>query len=85
MEAKDSIFYIANPAMLITILFIGMLIFLKIGEWVGDKLRKKTGDNIESVNATIVGAVLALFAFLLGFTFSMSGGLFESMRLNTIS
>jgi hypothetical protein len=62
-----------------------MLLLLKLGSLVGDKLRKPIEGKNDSINTTIVGSVLALFAFLLGFTFSMGGSRFETRNINNIS
>ena len=85
MGKEDSLFYSTNPTVLILFLFIAMLIVLKLGSLLGDKLRKLSGKKSDSIDTTIVGAVLALFGFLLGFAFSMGGGRFESRRINNIT
>jgi len=85
MNSIDSFFYNTNLTVLILVLFIGMMALLKLGSLVGDKLRKPIDEKNNSINTTIVGSVLALFAFLLGFTFSMSGNRFETRRINNIT
>src|SRR5664279_4529383 len=85
MDNNESFFYNTNVTVLILLLFAGMLVLLKLGSLVGDKLRTPKDGINDSINTTIVGSVLALFAFLLGFTFSMSGSRFETRRINNIS
>jgi hypothetical protein len=85
MNNNESFFYSTNVVFLILLLFIGMLILLRLGSLVGDKLRKPVDGKNDSINTTVVGSVLALFAFLLGFTFSQSGNRFETRRINNIS
>jgi hypothetical protein len=85
MDNKDSFFYSTNVTVLILLLFVGMLILFQVGSLVGDKLRKPIDRKNDSINTTIVGSVLALFGFLLGFAFSMSGSRFETRRLNNIA
>jgi len=85
MDNKESFLYNTNVTVLVIFLFIGMLIILKLGTIVGQRLRKKDDEGNDSINTTVMAAVLGLFAFLLGFTFSMSGNRFESRRLNNIT
>jgi hypothetical protein len=85
MINNESILYSTNAALLSSILFIGMVLLLELGSAVGHRLRKTEDNENNSINTTIVAAVLGLFAFLLGFTFSMSGGRFENRRINNIN
>ncbi|HEY4965866.1 MAG TPA: hypothetical protein VII28_05670 [Puia sp.] len=85
MENNESILYNTNAAYLSLALFLGMLLFLWLGSVVGHKLRKSEDDENNPINTTIVAAVLGLFAFLLAFTFNMSGNRYESRRLNNIN
>ena len=85
MENSDSFLYHTNAALLSFLLFVGMTVLLEVGSFVGHRLRK-TGENInDAINTTITAAVLGLFAFLLGFSFSMSGGRFENRRINNVN
>ncbi|MFL5741630.1 MAG: hypothetical protein ACJ75B_15500 [Flavisolibacter sp.] len=85
MSEKAFSFYGVSTPVLILLLFAGMLVVLKIGAIIGDKLRNKVDEKNASINTTIVGSVLALFAFLLGFTFSMSASLYDVRRTNNIT
>ena len=85
MPHSDSILHTTNAALLCLLLFFAMVILLKLGANVGHRLRKIGEDANNSLNTTILAAVLGLFAFLLGFTFSMSGGRYESRRINNIN
>src|SRR5260221_2618374 len=85
MDNKESFLYNTNVTVLVIFLYLGMLIIMKVGSFVGHRLRKKDDETDDSVNTTVMAAVLGLFAFLLGFTFSMSGNRFESRRLNNIT
>jgi hypothetical protein len=85
MANNESVLFSTNAALLSSILFIGMVLLLELGSTVGHRLRKTEDNENNSINTTIVAAVLGLFAFLLGFTFSMSGGRFENRRINNIN
>jgi len=85
MDNQESFLYNTNVSILVLLLFLGMLIIMKVGSFVGHRLRKKDDEGNDSVNTTVMAAVLGLFAFLLGFTFSMSGNRFESRRINNIT
>jgi len=85
MPVNDSILHTTNAALLCLLLFFAMAALLKLGSNVGHRLRKIGEDANNSLNTTILAAVLGLFAFLLGFTFSMSGGRYESRRINNIN
>ena len=84
MGTKESFFYHADPALLILILFMGMLTLMKLGSYIGLRVQRNKEDQENPGNATVLAAVFGLFAFLLAFTFSMSGGRYESRRQSTI-
>jgi len=77
---SGDIFYRLDP-LLICLVLMGVLIAaLEIGFWT--KGSKKGGsDSIERTDiALILGAVLTLLSLMLGFTYAMSGGRFETRR-----
>jgi hypothetical protein len=75
-----NIFYRLDP-LLICLVLIGVLL---VAEELGFRVKGRTGpgsDNIEKADiALILGAVLTLLALLLGFTYAMSQGRFETRR-----
>ncbi len=85
MEGNESILYNTDAGLLSLVLFLGMLLLLKLGIALGHKLRKSEDVENNPINTTIVASLLGLFAFLLAFTFNMSGSRFESRRLNNIN
>lgn len=80
-----SVLYDTNAALMSILLFVAMILLLGVGSFVGNLLRKTEDNKNDSINTTILAAVLGLFAFLLGFSFSMSGGRFENRRINNIN
>jgi hypothetical protein len=85
IDTGESIFFNLNAAVLTFILFIGMLVLLMVGSSIGQTLRKTETDATNPINTTIVAALLGLFAFLLAFTFNMSGNRFESRRTSKLN
>jgi hypothetical protein len=75
-----NIFYRLDPLLICLVLMGVLIVTAEIGFWA--KRRKKAGsDNIEKADiALILGAVMTLLALLLGFTYAMSGGRFETRR-----
>ena len=64
-------------------LFVLFLVAVELGYWLGDRRQRSTEyeDEGRSTQAGIVlGAMLGLSSFMLGFTFSMAGGQFDSRR-----
>ena len=78
---SGNIFYRLDP-LLICLVFMGVLIAaVEIGFWVKKGRVKGGSDSIEKADiALILGAVLTLLALLLGFTYAMSEGRFETRR-----
>ena len=77
---SGDIFYRLDP-LLICLVLMGLLVAaVEIGFWT--KGSKKGGsDSIERTDiALILGAVLTLLSLMLGFTYAMSGGRFETRR-----
>ena len=85
MGNKESILYHSNAFLLSLLLFMGMLLLLNLGAFIGQRLRKKLDNPNESINGTVLAAVLGLFGFLLAFTFSMAGTRYEARRTNDIT
>ena len=78
---SGNIFYRLDP-LLICLVLMGVLIAaLEISFWVKRGMVKGGSDSIEKSDiALILGAVLTLLALLLGFTYAMSMGRFETRR-----
>ena len=75
-----------TPAWIICLLImIIMLVCIKAGSLIGKK-KINHEDYVENAaNNTIFGSVVGLFAFLLAFSFSMSGSRFDARRTATIT
>lgn len=70
---------------LVITLFALMLIFMSLGSGIARK-RHTDGEHDENpANTTVYSAVFGLLAFLLGFTFSMSGNRYDSRREASIA
>ena len=78
---SGNIFYQLDP-LLICLVLMGVLVAaLEIGFWVKKGRAKGGSDSIEKADiALILGAVMTLLALLLGFTYAMSEGRFETRR-----
>jgi hypothetical protein len=77
---SGNIFYRLDPLMICLALMGVLIVTVEIGFWT--KGSKKGGsDSIERTDiALILGAVLTLLSLMLGFTYAMSGGRFETRR-----
>ncbi len=71
----------------VLVLYAGLLVVflaaVELGYWLGDRRQRRTEyeDEGRSTQAGIVlGAMLGLSSFMLGFTYSMAGGQFDSRR-----
>ncbi len=67
----------------IVVLLIGLVLFYFLGMWLKKYLSQK-GTNFHENFGTVEGALLALFAFFLGFTFSISASKIETVRITSI-
>jgi len=78
---SGNIFYRLDP-LLICLVLMGVLVAtVEIGFWVRKGRVKGGSDSIEKADiALILGAVMTLLALLLGFTYAMSEGRFETRR-----
>ena len=78
---SENIFYRSDP-LLICLALMGVLIAaVEIGSRVGKGRLKDGSDSIEKGDtALILGAVMTLLALLLGSTYAMSEGRFETRR-----
>jgi hypothetical protein len=77
---SGNIFYRLNP-LLICLVLTGVLIMtVEIGFWAKGRAKAGTGSIEKTDIALILGAVMTLLALLLGFTYSMSVGRFETRR-----
>lgn len=63
--------------------FIGMVLFYGLGYYSRNFIKKK-GRDLENGFGTVEGSLLALFAFFLGFTFSISANKVETIRLSSV-
>ncbi len=60
-------------------LFVGMLVLLELGRWLGSRRSHGRGDNETGLNA-VEGAVFALFGLLVAFTFSSAAARYDTRR-----
>ena len=78
---SGNIFYRLDPLMICLALVGVLIVTAEIGFWVKKGRVKAGSDSIEKGDiALILGAVMTLLALLLGFTYSMSTGRFETRR-----
>ncbi|MFI5155430.1 MAG: hypothetical protein ACHQEM_04570 [Chitinophagales bacterium] len=84
MGYTNSFLYQTDAAILVSLLFIGMLILIRLGSILGRRRDRKDPQKQAIENTTILAAIFGLFAFLLGFTFSMSGNRYELRRLSAV-
>ena len=70
--------------LLVVFLFVLMLIFISLGSMAGQRRKGKPDYHDNPSNNTIYGSVFGLLAFLLAFTFSMSGNRFDARRLASV-
>jgi hypothetical protein len=78
---SGNIFYRLDPLLICLALMGVLIVAVEIGFWVTKGRVKGGSDSIERTDiALILGAVLTLLALLLGFTYSMSEGRFETRR-----
>jgi hypothetical protein len=77
---EESFIYQIDPFWQVTILFVLMLLAVYLGDKIGDWTKKQKGSVADGNSATLIGALFALAAFLLAFTFSMSANRFDTRR-----
>ncbi|WP_276133466.1 hypothetical protein [Polluticoccus soli] len=63
---------------LVIILFLLMIVFIRLGAYFGRHRKRKEEYQDNPANSTVYGSILGLLAFILGFTFSMSGTRYEN-------
>jgi hypothetical protein len=84
-EYKSSLLFQTPALLLVSILFFLMLACIAVGSY-WSKKRKANLEHYENpANNSVYGAVFALLAFLLAFTFSMSGNRYDARRQATIA
>ncbi len=81
MDYTNSFLYRTDAAILVFLLFIAMIILVKLGNIVGKRSTRKDPQKQNVEFTTVLAAIFGLFAFLLGFTFSMSGNRYELRRI----
>jgi hypothetical protein len=80
---NDSFIHTTSALALCIFLFIGMMIMVALGRYAGKIWRKEEGEPRGGVNS-LLGALFALFGFILAFTFGMSGNRYENVRNVTV-
>jgi hypothetical protein len=76
---ESSFIHTTGALTLCLLLFVGMIILVPVGRWLGNLWRKEEGEPKGGVNS-LLAAMFALFGFILAFAFGMSGSRFESVR-----
>jgi hypothetical protein len=77
----DNLFYQSDPLVVCLVLLAVLVASAEIGSWVKKAEEEDRPGNIEKSDiALVIGAVLTLLALLLGFTYAMSEGRFETRR-----
>ncbi|CAN5393970.1 hypothetical protein BH09BAC3_BH09BAC3_27380 [soil metagenome] len=77
---SESLIYKTDASLLVVVLLLLMLLFIFVGRKVGSKVTPQP----EGHTGTVVSAILGLMAFLLAFTFGMSGSRFDTRRKNIV-
>lgn len=81
---ENSLFFLTDTWVICLVVLIIMMFCIWLGSAIGRK--KFHGDYAENAaNKTIIGSVFGLLAFLLAFTFGMSGSRYESRRAASIT
>ena len=83
-QYNASLLFRIDAFLLVFILFFLMLVCIAIGSAWSKKQKAKLEYYENPANNTIYGAVFALLAFLLAFTFGMSGNRYDARRQATI-
>jgi cbb3-type cytochrome oxidase subunit 3 len=83
-QFHSSLIFRIDAFLLVLILFFLMLVCIAIGSAWSKKQQSKSEYYENPANNTIYGAVFALLAFILAFTFGMSGNRFDARRQATI-
>jgi len=73
-----------DALLLVSFLFVFMLTFIWLGSKAGQRRKGKPDYHDNPSNTTIYSSVFGLLAFLLAFTFSMSGNRFDARRVASI-
>ncbi len=67
------------------LLIVGLIMFYMLGFWTKRQLVSKGVASEKTSFGTVEGSLLALFAFFLGFTFSISASKIETVRVTSIA
>ena len=78
---RGSFIYNTDASILSLILFVLMLLCIYLGRLTGLRKSSLRNESETSTTGTIVSAMLGLMAFLLAFTFGMSGSRFDARRV----
>ena len=77
---SESILYKIDPAVIASLLFTGMICSLYLGRYLSTKFDSNIAKGKNPLKSTVIAAILALFGFLLAFTFGLSGNRFDDRR-----
>ena len=77
---SESILYKIDPAVIASLLFTGMICALYLGRYLSTKFDSNIAKGKNPLKSTVIAAILALFGFLLAFTFGLSGNRFDDRR-----
>jgi hypothetical protein len=79
----NSLIHTTDALVLCLVLFVGMIAMVGLGRIAGKIWRKEDPEPRGGVNS-LLGALFALFGFILAFTFGMSGNRYETVRNVTV-
>ena len=77
---NESIIFRTDPAVIASLLFIGMVAALYMGRYLSKKFDSNIAKGKNPLKSTVIASILALFGFLLAFTFGLSGNRFDDRR-----
>ena len=76
----ESIIFKLGPGVIASLLFIGMISSLYLGRYLSKKFDSNIAKGKNPLKSTVIASILALFGFLLAFTFGLSGNRFDDRR-----
>ncbi len=77
---SESVIFQTDPAVIASLLFIGMVAALYLGRYLSKKFDSNIAKGKNPLKSTVIASILALFGFLLAFTFGLSGNRFDDRR-----
>lgn len=82
--AQQDLLYGYSSILIVSILFIGIIIFNELGFKIGQYVQARKDSEVKTLTGSIQASILGLLALLLGFTFSMSMQRFDNRSMALI-